>query len=289
LRLTCKSSCQSINKEPSFFAYAGKRLAFTNPGAGIYHQGIFTDLARYQALFAEAGGKALRGEASTVYLMADYAERAAAKIQHFVPDCKLVAVLRQPAERAYSAFTFLRMINVEQESSFERALAAENSPARTAWPADHCYRANGNYATLLAPYLARFPREQLRIYLYEDWLGQPEATLRDLFGWLGVSTELQPAMFERTLETKRIRSRQLQRVLRTHSPLRQFVHTILPARWRHYLFHALRRWNRAAVPPLAPQLWQALTDGYREEILRLQELLDRDLGHWLVPRRPTLR
>ena len=272
-------------KEPWFFAYRDQSLAFTNPNGTHYNNAIYTDLARYQALYAGAGDVPIRGEASTAYLMADCAEIAAANIQEHLPDVKLVAILRQPAERAYSAFCHLRMLQSEPERDFQRALAVEAAAARARWSPDFRYRANGYYAALLTPYLARFDRAQIHIILYDEWLAQPEATLSALFEWLGVGATLQPSMFQRVYESRAIRSRLIDRLLFAPSAIKQKVSTLLPTTWRQAISRTLQRLNRPKFPPLSPQIWQELTNGYQEDILQLQGILNRDLHHWLVPRR----
>ena len=68
------------------------------------------------------------------------------------------------------------------------------------------------------------------------------------------------------------------------SLLRQpgWTKALLPTRLRRALGSRLRAWNRVKPPALEPALRADLTLGYREELLRLQDLIGRDLGHWLV-------
>ena len=277
----------SRNKEPWFFAYAGEQLAFASPGHAHYEQAITTELATYQNYFDQAGDALWRGEASTAYLMAARAKVAAANIQRFIPSAKLVAILRQPAERAYSAFCHLRTYGFEPERDFRRALAAEAS--RAAWSPDFHYRANGDYAEALAPYFARFGREQLRIYLYEEWQHAPEATLCDLFAWLGVAPDIQPHMLRRVNESRQVRSRWLETVLAAPFEWEKRQQKRLPAFWRRQLARLIYRLNRTDYPPLASTLRAELTEEYRASILTLQEMLDRDLSHWLVAQPPASR
>ena len=242
-------------KEPWFFALQGKSSPFSGPAGALYNHMFCHDLAEYQALFADAGAARYRGEASTAYLMADYAEATASNLQHQIPDVKLIAILRQPAERAYSAYCHLRAPNMEPAQDFAHALAAENTATRATWTPDFRYRRNGEYAKLLAPYLARFDRDQIRVYLHDEFLARPEATLRDLFGWLGVEPVVQPVM----LQWMKV---------------------------EHPLFKLTRRAQSPNFPPLSAEMWQTLTEEYRPDILHLQEILNRDLGHWLVPSMP---
>ena len=273
----------SIIKEPWFFALQSKSSPYGGPNAARYNSIFYTDMAAYQTLFANAGAARYRGEASTAYLMADCVEAAAENIHRAIPDVKIIAILRQPADRIYSAFCYLRMLQFEPEEDFARALIAENSAARADWPPDFRYRRNGEYAKLLAPYLARFDRAQMRVYLHDEFLAQPEAMLQDLFGWLEIDETIQSDMQERVQVTRRTRNEMFKRLLQKRTGLRSAVGNLIPTAWRQKFINALWTANKTKFPPLSAEMRQTLTEEYRPDILQLQEILDRDLGHWLAP------
>ena len=81
-----------------------------------------TDAETYRRLFVPAPAHALRGEASVSYL---YYPVAPESIRRELPDTKLICLLRNPVDRAFSAYNFLRTRDFEPLDSFEAALAAE--------------------------------------------------------------------------------------------------------------------------------------------------------------------
>jgi hypothetical protein len=149
------------------------------------------------------------GEASPSYLFHPLApERVAA----LLPRARLIAVLRDPVDRAFSHYQHEVALGREP-FSFEDALAAEDermcgevermlhdpSYFSEAWW-NHTYAARGRYAEQLERWFAVFPREQLLVLFSDDLLQQPEATYALVLDFLGVgSYELSsyPRIFSR--------------------------------------------------------------------------------------------
>jgi hypothetical protein len=130
----------------------------------------------YRQLFR--GQKGLTGEKSPTYL--DH-PLVPARIARICPDAKLIAILRNPVDRAHSDYWKIRAINLEPLKTFKEAIEAE--PERLAsedlpglWDKDyfkshHCsrgYLRRGEYATHLARWFEHFPREQLLIIKSEE-------------------------------------------------------------------------------------------------------------------------
>lgn len=265
----------SPNKEPFFFIMDGQLPAYQMPGPR-YTDRLVYDWAAYCHLFAGANDQPAIGEASAIYLSSYYPERTAERIYQRIPAARLIALVRQPAERAYSAHTFYYARGLEPLADFAQALAAEPERVRRQAMPDLRYRLNGFYYANLKPYFDRFPRNQMRVYLYEDWKAQPLAILQDIFRFLGVddtiAVTVQPANV-----TYRYRSRWLARVFRNPNPGERWVLRQLPAP----VHEQVTRWNQITPPPIPPDIRRTLTADYREDILHLQQLIGRDLGHWL--------
>src|SRR5690606_26522676 len=100
--------------------------------------------AEYEALFAGGSRSPVRGEASTIYL---YDPDAPAEIRALSPDARILVVLRDPAERAYSNYQFARRDGKEPLASFREALAAEDERVAAGWATLWHYRRKGRYGT----------------------------------------------------------------------------------------------------------------------------------------------
>jgi hypothetical protein len=268
-------------KEPYFFAFDGQPPIFAGPDGDYFRQHAVNDWEAYIRLFAAAKDQRVLGEVSTIYLTSYRPDRTAENIRRYLPEARLVAVLRQPAERAYSGFTFCRALGVEPLTDFRQALIDEDQRVAADWRPGFRYWRNGLYAQNLTPYFDRFPSSQIRIYLYEDWRDRPQAVLADLCTFLEVDPELMPGQAEHRNVTYWVRNRWAGWLLRQSGMFK----ALLPRRLRRAAGVRLRTWNRTRPPLLDPALRSELTEGYRDEILQLQDMLGRDLSHWL--RAPT--
>lgn len=267
----------SPSKEPTFFSYEGEQISFKGlPGA---HLRTVTDLRSYMDLFSEAQHERALGEASTNYLCN---QKAPGNIRKHIPDARLIAILRHPADRAYSNFLHLRREGVEPIADFAQALEAEPRRMRDGWHPFFGYIRFGHYPEQLERYFDLFPREQLRIYLYEDFKEQALAVMRDAFDFIGVDPAFQPEMSERYNVGGIPRSRALHRAFHEPPPaLLKLLRAVLPADVRRRTYRSLYRRNLQNPPPIPPKVRRELVGHYRADIDRLSTMLERDLSAWL--------
>lgn len=267
-------------KEPFYFVLNGTLPPFPIPSEEYRARLRYTDES-YAALFAGATNQRAVGEASALYLSSYQPERTAAKIHAFNPQMRLIALLRQPAERAWSAFQYYRAREFEPVNRFQAALAAEATRRKDKDLPDLRHFANGCYFANLKPYFDHFPREQIRVYLYEEWNQQPQAVLRDIFAFLGVD-ETVVVETQRKNVTFHYRHAWLRRFLDEPNAVRQLLELLLRGRLRTRIYRKLRAYNQGQPPALDAGLRRTLTECYRSDIEQLQTLLNRDLAHWLA-------
>jgi sulfotransferase family protein len=163
-----------VTPEPKFFLVDS-----------IYAKGLPFYSANW---FAGADPALVAGEKSTDYLES---APAAERIARDLPTVKLVFILREPVERAYSNYLWTRMNGLETEG-FETALALEDErertlPERWRFARPFSYFSRGLYADLLEPYLERVARERILILRFEDIIAAPKRVATTLQGFLGLS------------------------------------------------------------------------------------------------------
>ncbi len=266
-------------KEPHFFALGGTGANFRSPGAeaGINRKS-FADPEGYEGLFAGARGEKAIGEASTSYL---YSPEAPERIKRRVPEARLIAVLRDPAERAYSTFLALRLGGREPLRDFSRALEAEEGRIRDGWEHLWHYKNLGFYHVQLSRYGKALEEGRLRVYLYEDLGADPRGVMRDAYRFLGVDASFEPDTSRRHNPSGVPKSRLLMSVLKRPNPLRDAIKPLLPKGLRGRVSEGLQTHNLTKAPPLEPELRRRLVELYREDVLALQDLIGRDLSAWL--------
>src|SRR5260370_33946991 len=128
------------------------------------------------------------GEKSTNYLESP---EAAERISRALPRAKLIFVLRNPVDRAYSNYLGSRQSGLEDETC-ERALALEEQRERdvapqTRYARPHAYFSRGLYAEHLVRFFARFPREQILVLRHEHIVARPEDIAAAFQRFVGVA------------------------------------------------------------------------------------------------------
>jgi hypothetical protein len=144
-------------------------------------------------------------EACTYYL---FHPLALERIAKDLPDVKLVAMLRDPVERAYSAYKHEFARDFESEPDFERALALEDErlegelekiaadPAYESIPhRHHAYRRRGQYAEQLERAFDLFPRDRIHVLDSESFFADPAMEYAAVTDFLGLR-RFTPARFD---------------------------------------------------------------------------------------------
>lgn len=251
-------------KEPHFFTYEGERPPSSS---------VITEWSDYQALFAQAQDHIALGEASTSYLHANHAPE---RIAHYLPEVRLVAILRNPVERAFSNW----MHNVEngrERLEFRDALDAEGERMRQGVGYAFYYQYKGFYYRHLCRYLALFPRDRLQVYLFDDLRSDPVSVVQDIYGFVGVDPSFRPRIERHNVSgiPKGLPSRVFS-LVRKSTWVQKKVKPLIPERVRVWIRERLT-WR-----PILPQdVRHALIELYREDILQLESLLGRELSAWL--------
>lgn len=259
-------------KEPGFFIHKGE----PQPEDAR----IVTELGAYQRLFAGADPDQIVGEASAAYLYR--AEVTAPRIRRLVPAVRLVVQLRHPVERAYSQFRMARMVGEETLDDFGEALRRENRRVEAGEHIIFHYRRQSLYYEPLRRFFGCFDRAQIRVTLFRDFVSDPDGTLAGTFDFLGVDPTVQlrnPARASNA--TRGPRSRTLDRMMNRPGKAGRAVRRLVPGPLKRSLKVALEKKNRAEPIPLDPELRERLAGFFREDVLRVEDLLGRDLREWL--------
>lgn len=270
-------------KEPRYFAFRNRRPDY----AGLMDEETFNRGAIYQRddyykLFESAAGKLAIGEASPVYI---HTPGCAAAIAEELPDVKIIVLLRQPTQLAFSAYQHMVRLGLEH-LSFEDALAAEPERIRLNWALHWRYGQLGFVSENIEKFLQHFPKEQILFIKYDDFNQDNFAVLRQVCTYLGIASDFNFAA-TRTNVNARPRLVWLRKLEMTRNDqLRKLVHRILPVRVRLAIRTALN-FNMRPVqerPSLITE--KKLTARYREDILKCQTLTGLNLVNWLDTEEP---
>jgi len=253
-------------KATNYFGYEDARdWKWTDEGdAPMLRNFPVHTLEEYEAAFAGARDELAVGEVSPQYFRCP---TAAERIHAALPGVKLVLSLRHPAERAFSGF-LMRTRRGDIVKGFQEELTVESSHVK-----------EGFYYKRLKRYLDLFPREQMKIFLFDDFKKDPAGLTRDLYAFLGVDTNFTPNTNVRHNPGAVPKVRWLNQIFFNPRVI-NLTKTLVPA-GLHDRLKQVQQMNLKPTPRLPAEVRADLIRLYREDILRLQGLLDRDLSIWL--------
>jgi hypothetical protein len=252
----------SVHKEPHFFGSDLSLLA-----------GAVREEDLYLQLFAGAGERRRVGEASVWYLLS---KRAPGEIRAFAPEAKIIILLRDPVQMAYSLYTLFSRSGNEDMPTFEEALAAEPErregrrlPGGVYFPEGLLYAEVARHAAKVERYLEVFGRDNVHCVVFDDLVEDTAAAYRGTLEFLGVEPGFQADLDPRRAgERVRMMSvRQLRQVPPEVKRRMQFKETENHA-------SASRR------PALDTALAARLRQLFAADVARLGAVLGRDLSGW---------
>lgn len=251
----------SIDKEPHFF---GSDLSVM-PGT-IREENL------YLQLFAGAGDRPRLGEASVWYLSS---AKAPHEIRAFSPDAKIIVMLRDPVQMAYSLYSLYSRTGNEDLQTFEEALAAEPErrqgrrlPPGVYFPEGLLYTDAAQNAAKVERYLEVFGRKNVFYVLFDDFVRDTAAVYRRTLEFLGVDPK-----FEAELDPAR--ASQKVRML----AIRQ-LRDAPPEVKQRMQFKEMKQHDGPPRQPLAEEVAGRLRELFAEDVARLGNAIGRDLSAW---------
>ena len=266
------------DKSPNYFTaedmadYPGSAAMAAMKGHSV------TTEAEYQALFTPARDGQLLGEVSPVYLQSIH---TAGRMAQYSPTARIMAILRDPVDRAFAHYVGRRRDGLEARSRFEETIAGELADPRHRPVAFNCYLAIGRYAHFLQPFYNAFPAERIKLLFFDDLVRDPVAVLQDLFGFLGV----EPLGDRLPLEQKNrggiIRNPLLRAVWTRTALLRAGLRRHLPGAIRDSIGKLFL--SDMQRPTLDPALRDELRGYFADDLRELEILSGRPLDGWRQP------
>lgn len=268
-------------KELRFFSYTSPAPSSVPKEYRI--EGV-TSLEEYQGHFKDWKMQKAIGEASPTYL---YTIGTAERIHATLPDVRLIAILRNPVEQAYSAYLHAVRDWCEPARDFAEALTLEEERIQAGWGMLWHYKRIGLYSEQLGRYQKVFNPEQMKVVLYDDLVNAPGNLLKELFLFLEVDPLFSPDMTEHPNVSGAPKSVFLHRLMKAifmkPNPIKFISRLVLPKSVRRNFMLSIRAKN-LQKQQMSQEDRQYLMAFFREDILKLQDTISRDLSGWLLPR-----
>lgn len=262
-------------KEAHFYSIPDFPATFLGPGDDGMNQYTIRDQSVYNALFDDVAGEKAIGESSVFYL---YYPGTAQRIYDELPDAKIIIMLRNPVDRAFSAY--MHLIRDEREHvSFEESLANEEKHKQNHFEPMWYYRELGLYSEQVKRYVDLFGQKQVKVIIFEEFARNPVKGVQEVARFLGVSDDFIPDTSVRHNESGVPKSRWLYNFISRPNGLKEIVKPLFPAAVRERLGNQAKSMvlERASM---SSDTRASLSAYFESDISELERLLQRDLSIW---------
>ncbi len=281
-----------VPKEPRFFTFAETELP-----NNVWEKDSQNNFEEYKHLFKDANESRRTGEASVHYLF-QY-EKTINNIKKYVPhweSLKIIIILRNPVDRAFSNYSMLRLKNFDP-LDFRDSLKVCEDRRKNGEGMFLDYIGPGMYYKQVKAYLDNF--SHVKIYLFDDLLKNSIELMRDLYTFIGVENAFLPKNLRKKYNPSGIpRSKRIQKLLenikiflinynwqRIVKPIVLLFVTDESKRERMFnktiklIDNAKEKNLKKAVMDEDTKI--LLKNLYKKDILKLQNMIKRDLTNWL--------
>lgn len=265
--------CRPTIKEPGYFSDGGPYYVSNDQ--------------EYLNMFDNNCSGKLTGEASTFYL---FDKDAPKRIKKLLPNIKIIILLRNPADRAYSLWGHNYYQSLQEKLQFEEALKMEERRIQSKsfnenWeysPGMYQYFKSGLYYEQVKRYFNIFGEEKVKVYIFEEFIKKPDVVFKEILEFIGVDSNFKPKLEKENIGTT-YKSKFLHNIL-LNSPLYKFYFS-LPSKIKLKLYKILKfiyylNISNKHRKKMDIKIRNKLLDKYLDDIKKLEKLLNRDLSIW---------
>ena len=266
-----------LKVHPEIFLPAQKELEFFSKDA-LYNKGM----AFYRdTWFSDLRGKATVGEVSPQYTMFDAVPE---RIKSHLPEVKLLFILRNPIDRAYSHYKMAirRGLVTKDFSDSVRDLLSRGAVPDKLRDSETDFLLFGEYGRITARFAEYFPKQQMHFASFEELVQSPKETMQNIFRFLGVNSDTVPKNIGRTYHRGgEMRFPRFERWMLEQHLLKQAIKRIVP----RTLLSALLFWfdteinvrkTAQSLIEIEPETQRILLDYYVDDVRRLARVSGRE-------------
>jgi hypothetical protein len=242
------------------------------------HNGVW-DLKSYQALFNNIVSEKVIGESTVLYLY--YYNEAIKNIKKYLgDDVKIIIMLRNPLDRAFSAYTHVSR-SLKEPLSFEEALEIEENRLKndeTLTPMV-MYKDMGLYHDMVSAYVKNF--KNVHVIMYEDFQQNTKEVVSQTLAFLGIlrGGELDTHS-KYNVGGKSWRFSFLKQFFMKDNFIKKGLRVVFPKTLRKRFRVFLEYFLKEKVTPIKPETKNKLISFFRNDVEKLEKLLNIDLKNW---------
>ena len=236
----------------------------------------------YLNLFLDGEEKKYRGESSVMYLM--FPEIVIPKInQQFGEECKIIIMLRNPIERAYSGFQHVKRYNVKEDcTDFKSAwnISEERYFSKLDMTPASRYKELGMYHKQVKSYLNGI--KNVHIIIYDDYQNDSQKEMKKVFDFLGLNIINIDSEKRHMVGGWQWKDKKTKKLMMKKNLLKSVFKIIIPFKsLRKNIRTEIQDRNTSRVPEICKDDREMLKEFYKEDVNQLSVLLGRDLNYWI--------
>ncbi len=248
-------------------------------GPGYFGQEMVNTFSAYKKLFEISGAAERIGEACVGYLY--FYMHTIPNILKYLGQPKIIIILRNPVERAYSNY-YHHVRDDLEDLTFEEAILAQAKRKKENWWWGFQLISPGFYWSQVNAYVENF--NNVKIFLYDDLKRNAESLVNDIFDYLEVNHATIPNLSVKYNPSGITRSKIIRKYILEPNEFKNKVKPLMnfiDAKTRKDIYNFILKKNLRKAPPMLNKTKKYLINTYYEDILKLQELINRDLTSWL--------
>jgi len=247
------------------------------------HIAHINKLNEYLELFREVKNEKAIGEVSNGYL---FSKVAAKNIYKFNKNAKVIIILRDPVKRAFSGWLMELKLNREIDKNFITAVIKDYKKLKKGWGISNNYIEGGLYYEKVKRYFDVFPKDQIKIIIFEKMVQNMQDAIKDILKFLNVNINFKIDISEK------YNVKELPRFL----IINQFIDKIISSKFiriklEYYTQFLNKNFNcyknilfsKKGLPSLSNSDIKYLIPFFKEDIEKLSELVKYDFSDWIKP------
>ncbi|WP_174614760.1 sulfotransferase family protein [Virgibacillus ihumii] len=263
-------------KEPQFFINEILEFPHNGPGDRTEEDIVNTE-EEYENLFKGVTDEKIIGESSSDYL---YYEESASKIKAYSNDAKIVLMLRNPVDRAYSAYTHLTRDGRETKS-FEYALNMEEERIRNNYGCMWHLKAMSLYYKKVKHFIDEFGKDNVKVIIFEEFKNNSSKVLNEICDFLNIERFNYDEVKLVNYNTSGVPKNKKLLSLLQQGFLKRLIKVLVPKIESREKIKKMLYSRILKRESMSESTRMELINYFKNDVRKLEEFLDVDLAHWL--------
>lgn len=264
-------------KELHYFSYGHMCQLTGGPGDAHIVSSACSDLDNYEQFYTDARADNAIGDISPSYF---YFSDVSKKIKDELGSPKIIVLVRNPIEKAFSQYMHLIRDNRETLPFYD-ALMAEGQRIEDGWAALWRYAESSLYTDRIQQYIDTFGKDQVKIIRFDDLTASCYETLEDLFRYLDIDPSFRPDTSQTYNKSGKPRLRFVAEFIARPNVVTSAARNFLPETVTTSVKNVLRKLNTGEKSEMEERSRSYLKNYFRDDVSRLEELLETRTG-WLA-------